>query len=395
MTARKKGNGKGTSRSKAAKPVDPDARAEMSGRGKTEEAAEDVAPTIDHVPAIRPRIEPLPSLPETSEVEEADAEEPRPALRLAGEKQMGGLLPGSLMRLSDGPAFDRRRNPRRTTIPMPEEHAPRELLGDAAALFQLARHDRAEDVRQLLENGADPNLNDDPGNVHLEAVSFLCGNEDIGEGSQDGIKFGRTACHMAAVRGYNEVVKALLDGGCDVNLVDHAGKAPLMRASRAGFLDTARLLVEAGADVNASDLRQSTALLRAADNGHAEVVRFLLDSGAEVDARDCLGRTALLAAASGVHPETVRALLAAGADPLPRDEIGTDALFAAIDAVEPEDPNVPSPFHVIREERVLAVVEQLLDAGAQDEPDAAGIRPSERAEERGHANVAALLRERG
>jgi len=397
MTAKKNEDKRAETRAKTVRLTRVrQARAKQVGSGQTEGEPEDAAPASDpggsRVPAVPPVIAPLPSLPEPPAVAEDDG---KPALRLAGERQLGGGLIGSLMRQQQGGGADSRRSSRKRGIPMPEEHAPRELLGDAAVLFQLARHDRAEDVRRLIENGADPNLTDDPGNVHREAVSFMCGNEDIGEDYQDGIKFGRTACHMAAVRGHIEVVRVLLEGGCDVNLVDHAGKAPLMRAARAGFLDVTRLLVEAGADVNACDLRHSTALLRAAAFGHGEVVRFLLDCGAEVDARDCLGRTALIAAATGVHPDAVSALLTEGADPSLRDATGIDALSAAIDAVEPSDPNAPSPFHVVREERIHAVVALLLDSGVRNEPDGTGAWPSERAEERGHRNVAALLRERG
>ena len=327
---------------------------------------------------------PLPSLPEPP-AEEAAVED-RPVLRLAGDRQIGGA-PLSPSLIEPKPVV-----PFKHGIPMPEEHAPRQLLGDAAALFELARHDRAEDLRRLLANGADGDLTDDPDGNHREAVAFMCQNEDIGEESPDGIKFGRTACHMAAARGHTRALEALITGGCNVNVVDHAGKAPLMRAARMGFVEAARLLVQGGAEVDARDLRQSTALLRAADSGHADVVRFLLDAGADVNARDCQGRTALILAAAGVHLETIRALIMARADTGIFDASGTSALSAAVDAVEPADPNAPSTFHVVREERILPVVALLLEAGARDGPDAAGVLHSQRAAERGHAGVAALLR---
>lgn len=354
---------------------------------KYRETKKRVAPEGDA--AARPRIAPLPSLPERETVEQ---EEPKPVLRLAGEKQIGGAPTGGLLANPDRGFGRSRSSARKPGIRLPDEHAPREVLGDAAMLFQLARHDRAEDVRRLLENGADPNHSDDPGNVHLEAVSFMCRNEDVGEDTPDGIKFGRTACHMAAVRGHAGVVSALIAGGCNVNSVDHAGKTPLMRAAGTGFLETARLLVQAGADVNARDLRGATALLRAAGSGHGQVVRYLIESGAEVDALDCTGRTALLHAARGAHAEVVQALVSAGADVHLRDATGDDALSAAVQAVVPEDPHAPSPFHVVREGQLLPVVTRLIDAGARDVPDAAGVRPSERAEQLGHHAVAALLR---
>lgn len=392
MAAKKKASKKAKTAKKTkarkAKTKPGKARADQANHVESEEAPEDLAPSlapeIPGVHASRPVIAPLPSLPEPSADEEV---EEKPVLRLAGDRQIGGQ---PLLR--HGPGSGPAATPLKRGIPMPEEHAPRQLLGDAALLFDLARHDRAEDMRRLIENGADPNLSDDPGNVHREAVSFMCQNEDIGENNLDGIKFGRTACHMAAVRGHTNVLLALVQGGCNVNVVDHAGKAPLMRAARMGFLEATSLLVQAGADVNARDLRQSTALLRAADSGHADVVRLLTQAGADVNLQDCEGRTALIVACAGVHAETVRVLLEAKADVRLRDATALDALTAAIDAVEPSDPNAPSPFHVVREEQLLPVVSLLLQSGLRDEPDEAGVWPSQRAEERGHPNVAALLR---
>lgn len=42
---------------------------------------------------------------------------------------------------------------------------------------------------------------------------------------------GRSPLHEAAHQGFNEVVRALLDGGADVNAMDHGGSTPLHWAS--------------------------------------------------------------------------------------------------------------------------------------------------------------------
>lgn len=300
-------------------------------------------------------------------------------LRLVGAKQMGGVvggrtgLPGSSHRKS---AYGRHR-----AIPLPEAHVPREILGDAAALFRAARLGRGDDMARLLRKGANPDLTDDPGDQHRDAVAFMCRNEDLGRLELDGIKLGRTACHMAALRGHGEVIQALIEGGCDVNSRDHAGVTPLMLVAQKGPAPLAALLVRSGAQVDARDLRGATALLRAAEAGQTEIVRYLIEAGANVHIPDSEYRTPLLAAAAGLDFEAVRSLLAAGADPAACDVRGADALYAAVCATG-------SP----AEEPVLRVVSVLLDAGA----GVAGLdlRLSRWAWERGHLQVAQLLMDR-
>ena len=64
---------------------------------------------------------------------------------------------------------------------------------------------------------------------------------------------------------------------------------------------------------------------------------------------------------------------------------------AAVSAIEPVDPGLPSPFQAVSEERILPIVALLVECGARDEPDAMGVRPSRRAQERGHERIARIL----
>jgi ankyrin repeat protein len=54
----------------------------------------------------------------------------------------------------------------------------------------------------------------------------------------------------AALLGYLEVVRLLLQGGADPNLADSEGLTPLMHSAREGHLEVARLLLERGVDVD-------------------------------------------------------------------------------------------------------------------------------------------------
>ena len=92
-----------------------------------------------------------------------------------------------------------------------------------------------------------------------------------------------------------------------------------MAAALHGYTETVRLLLDAGADLEARNVYGFTPLLYAAGNGHTEAVRLLLDAGAAVDARDEGGRTPLRLSAYWGHTETTHLLLDAGATLAPAD----------------------------------------------------------------------------
>ena len=110
-------------------------------------------------------------------------------------------------------------------------------------------------------------------------------------------KKGVTPLHLAV--GQSEtpgVVKALLDGGADVNVCDGrdgTGVTPLHWA--AGFSKTpgvVEVLLAAGADVNAQDEFGGTPLHWAALASKTPgVIGALLSGGADVNAQDEKGRT--------------------------------------------------------------------------------------------------------
>ena len=98
--------------------------------------------------------------------------------------------------------------------------------------------------------------------------------------------------------GTAEQVRQALKEGANPNARDESGGTALMSAVRRWEererLETTRALLSAGADVNARDEMGGTALIEAAPSCDAEVARLLLDGGANVNARDKYGWTALM-----------------------------------------------------------------------------------------------------
>ncbi len=109
-------------------------------------------------------------------------------------------------------------------------------------------------------------------------------------------KRGYTALMLATQRGPIEIVKLLIEGGADVNVMSEDDPKPKTKkdrvepslvftaleiASRRGRTEIAKLLIDAGADVNARDYKGATALMWASNEGHTEIVNLLKEAGAK------------------------------------------------------------------------------------------------------------------
>jgi Ankyrin repeats (many copies) len=132
--------------------------------------------------------------------------------------------------------------------------------------------------------------------------------------------------------GQREVALFALEAGADPNgrFID---RPAIKLAAQKGFEDLVVALIEHGVDVKAQDSHGETALLEAAAHGHGGVVDALLDAGAEVEALDGYGRSPFMVAAGSSGKVTImQRLVAAGADPKRKDKDGRTALSSAVGA---------------------------------------------------------------
>ncbi len=164
---------------------------------------------------------------------------------------------------------------------------------------------------------------------------------------------GRSALHIAAAAGQDELVKWLLGEGLAIDLPDQDLRTPLMIAALADQPSAVRELLRQGADPMLRDKSEYRALLLAAKegallaipelayssredldnalfiaaiNGNAEMVESLCSYGASVFARMDDGRTPLMLAAQEGHLSAIEALTRNGAN---RYAIGPEGLTAA------------------------------------------------------------------
>ena len=90
------------------------------------------------------------------------------------------------------------------------------------------------------------------------------------------------------------VVKALVEHGADVNVVDNYGNSPLIDAAADKFSPSGRLLLAHGANPNVRhSLSCKTPLMEAAQSGNTALVQALLEKKADLTLKDAQGKTAL------------------------------------------------------------------------------------------------------
>ena len=163
------------------------------------------------------------------------------------------------------------------------------------ALFRAAIHGHSKCMELIIEAGADVNTGG-------------CVPSLYGVASRERFI---PPLHAAIDHKNPECALLLLKAGADVNIREtiksHA--TPLMIAAKQGMEDIMRAILDKGADVNAKDKHELTVLSYAAWGGNPECIRRLLAAGADVN-----GNVPVLfnATVKGCNIEIVKLLLKAG-----------------------------------------------------------------------------------
>ncbi|XP_019945749.2 BRCA1-associated RING domain protein 1 isoform X2 [Paralichthys olivaceus] len=101
---------------------------------------------------------------------------------------------------------------------------------------------------------------------------------------------GETLLHLSAIKGDLEAVKELLDQGADPNLKDNAGWTPLHEACNLGHMAVVEALISKGALLNTPGYENDSPLHDAVRNGHPAIVKLLLQLGASQNVLNLHGK---------------------------------------------------------------------------------------------------------
>ena len=189
---------------------------------------------------------------------------------------------------------------------------------------------------------------------------------------------GKTPMLLAAENNHKMVLTWLLEVGASVKAKDRDGRTALHWGALKGHEEVVEGLLQAGAVVEAQNVRGKTPLHWAVENGHTRATKLLLDAGGSVSTKDKEGRTALHWGARKGHTATATMLLDAGAD------------------VEARDGKGLSPLHVSAINGQGGVATVLLDAGADvGATDSGGGTPLHYAAQKGFEGLATILLDAG
>jgi ankyrin repeat protein len=138
------------------------------------------------------------------------------------------------------------------------DEATRALLTEV--VFQAARDDDAETVREYLREGFTPNLRSARGDTLLTVAAYhdsqqvmreLLSHREIDLEARN--RMGLTAVAAAAFKGHNESLRLLLAAGALVDSPNRMNQTAIMFAALAGRTETVRLLRAEGARIDRQD----------------------------------------------------------------------------------------------------------------------------------------------
>jgi ankyrin repeat protein len=214
------------------------------------------------------------------------------------------------------------------------------------ALMEGARRKEAMSALDLVAAGADVNLVDKDG---WTALMFAAREGTLAaaraiirsprQSSLDALAKEASALSLAAERGRQALVRALIEAGAGVRKPEIGGRA-LQLAAQEGHVDVVRTLMEARAPLGFSGWENEPALHAAAARGQWLIAEALLEAGVDPDQVDRGGQTALMKAAASGHDKAVASLLRLGAAPDLTDRDGWTALMHA--AAHPSSGSVPA-----------------------------------------------------
>lgn len=237
--------------------------------------------------------------------------------------------------------------------------------------------------------------------VMLPCVNFDVDDDGFSEPLDDFLQVTGTPLYIAVDRGYQEMVKLLIDHGAYVNndrdkrsvvgdLVLH--DAPLYEAVQGGHLEVAKLLIGNGADVNHKRKCESSPLHIAVEKGDLEMIKLLLDHGADVNFKSSERYYGVICRYGNLHVDKSPLYVA-----IEKGDLEAVKLLIKYRAnINCENVEGNTPLHLAAEKGALEIAGLLIDKGANvDYKNKREETPLHAAAKNGKLAVAELLIKRG
>ncbi|GLB02984.1 hypothetical protein AtubIFM57258_006455 [Aspergillus tubingensis] len=209
--------------------------------------------------------------------------------------------------------------------------------GHLAVVWEIIRRIGDPSSASVMEEGADSrDYTSSLGNDEEEKEEAE--NSSDGDSKEEEIQnYGLepTPLHSAALRGYDDVVRGLLEAHVDINFGNYNGSTPLHLSVRHGHTAVVKTLLDGGANASLCDLHGRLPIHIASEGGNILIFRALQKFGTYVRAADDRDRTPLHITARHGYEELVELLLRQGADPNSSDVEGHAPLFCAIQSGNP------------------------------------------------------------
>ena len=159
-----------------------------------------------------------------------------------------------------------------------------------AKLFNSTLHGDLEGVIAALEQGGRVTMRNPEGftpllaaaqNGHTDICGLLLAHDSDVNDTEPLAK--QTALHLAASKGHNTLIEALLSWGAGVNTKDHAGFTPLHIACQEGHLLCVLTLLKPGASLTLPSINGGLPIHLAAQLNRVDIVKALLEHGCRPD----------------------------------------------------------------------------------------------------------------
>jgi hypothetical protein len=140
--------------------------------------------------------------------------------------------------------------------------------------------------------------------------------KQIASGADIEAKHGQnqeTALSVASSKGSEKIVRALIEGGANLNVRDSNGQTPLHRAIKGEWIKVMEAILKAGVDKESRNADDETPLAYACVQNKPKAVQALVDAGANLESKFARSRTPLYHSARGGLAAIVEILIKAGA----------------------------------------------------------------------------------